>query len=153
MRAIDMLCLMLSPVAAGFLMTYAGMLPAVAVVFVYSAVAWLPECILLRVAVQLSPELARPRSTPATAPAAAAAGRGGGGDSAAGAKQQQPRSAGIKVPFAALFTGWSVYWRQPTLLPALALACLYLTCLSLGFLMTAFLRFNGMSEVRGLVQF
>lgn len=42
-----------------------------------------------------------------------------------------------------------MYMAQPTLLPSLALALLYLTCLSLGFLMTAFLTVNGMTEVRG----
>jgi hypothetical protein len=57
MRAIDMLCLMLSPMAAGFLMTYAGMLPAVLAIAAYALVVWAPECVLLRVAHRLSPQL------------------------------------------------------------------------------------------------
>jgi iron-regulated transporter 1 len=42
--------------------------------------------------------------------------------------------------------GWSAYFQQTTLLPGLALALLYLTVLSLGFLMTSFLAWQGMSE-------
>jgi iron-regulated transporter 1 len=41
--------------------------------------------------------------------------------------------------------GWAAYFRQGTLLPGLALALLYLTVLSLGFLMTAFLA-HGLPE-------
>jgi hypothetical protein len=62
---------------------------------------------------------------------------------AAGAAPARPACA----PLAALLTGWRAYAGQPTLLPALALSLLYLTVLSLGFLMTAYLTFNGMSEV------
>lgn len=42
--------------------------------------------------------------------------------------------------------GWRTYFHQPTLLPGLALALLYLTVLSLGFLMTSYLAWQGMSE-------
>lgn len=42
--------------------------------------------------------------------------------------------------------GWAAYFQQITLLPGLALALLYLTVLSLGFLMTSFLAWQGMSE-------
>jgi hypothetical protein len=42
--------------------------------------------------------------------------------------------------------GWSAYFQQSTLLPGFALALLYLTVLSLGFLMTSFLAWQGMSE-------
>lgn len=57
MRAIDMLCLMLAPMAAGLLMTYAGMVPAVAVISLYSLAVWVPECMLLKVVHHLSPQL------------------------------------------------------------------------------------------------
>jgi hypothetical protein len=43
-------------------------------------------------------------------------------------------------------SGWVAYFQQTTLLPGLALALLYLTVLSLGFLMTSFLAWQGMSE-------
>lgn len=57
MRAIDMLALLLAPLAVGFMMTYAGMLPSVAAIWCYSALAWAPECLLLRAATQLAPQL------------------------------------------------------------------------------------------------
>lgn len=43
-------------------------------------------------------------------------------------------------------SGWVAYLQQTTLLPGLALALLYLTVLSLGFLMTSFLAWQGMSS-------
>jgi iron-regulated transporter 1 len=161
MRAIDMLCLLLSPAAAGFLMTFVGMLPAVAAIWLFSAVAWLPECALLRVAHTLAPDLRCERSAlPAAAPpprpgpickialsalllCPAHPNRQAKAVSAAAAPPPRRR-----IPFAALADGWGVYLQQPTLLPALALALLYLTVLSLGFLMTAFLTFNGLNEAR-----
>jgi hypothetical protein len=42
--------------------------------------------------------------------------------------------------------GWSIYFQQSSLLAGLALALLYLTVLSLGFLMTSYLAWRGMSE-------
>ena len=42
--------------------------------------------------------------------------------------------------------GWATYFRQSTWPAALALALLYLTVLSLGLLMTAYLKWQGMSE-------
>ncbi|GIL55048.1 hypothetical protein Vafri_10701 [Volvox africanus] len=45
------------------------------------------------------------------------------------------------------FDSWRVYWNQPVLLLCLALALLYMTVLSLGFLMTSFLKWSGLSEV------
>lgn len=57
-------------------------------------------------------------------------------------------SAGAsKWPLAALVSGWHTYFAQSTLLAGLALALLYLSVLSLGFLMTAFLKYGGMTEV------
>jgi hypothetical protein len=50
LRAIDLLCQMLAPAAAGITMSYAGMLPAVAVMAAYAAAAWVPETLLLRFA-------------------------------------------------------------------------------------------------------
>lgn len=50
LRAIDLFCQMLAPAAAGITMSYAGMLPAVAVMAAYAAAAWVPEALLLRFA-------------------------------------------------------------------------------------------------------
>lgn len=49
-------------------------------------------------------------------------------------------------PCQALVSGWPVYYSQPTLAAALALAMLYFTVLSLGFLMTSYLKSTGMAE-------
>jgi Ferroportin1 (FPN1) len=57
MKAIDLACQMLAPVAAGFLMTYAGMWLAVLVIAGYSVIVWLPECLLLQRAYSQSPLL------------------------------------------------------------------------------------------------
>ena len=42
--------------------------------------------------------------------------------------------------------GWAIYFKQSVWPAALALALLYLTVLSLGLLMTAYLKWQGMSE-------
>lgn len=54
MRAIDLSCLLLSPIAAGFLMTYGGMQTAILVIALWNLFAWLPECYLLYIAQQAS---------------------------------------------------------------------------------------------------
>ena len=43
---------------------------------------------------------------------------------------------------------WLTYFRQRIVLAALGLALLYLTVMSFGLLMTAYLKWKGMSEVR-----
>jgi len=57
---------------------------------------------------------------------------------------QPGRPNGLQVLLGA--SGWRLYFQQSTLLPGLALALLYFTVLSLGFLMTSFLAWQGMSE-------
>jgi hypothetical protein len=42
--------------------------------------------------------------------------------------------------------GWSLYFKQQMWLAALSLALLHLTVLSLGLLMTAYLKWQGLSE-------
>ncbi len=44
--------------------------------------------------------------------------------------------------------GWGTYFHQSILPAALALALLYLTVLSLGLLMTAYLKWQGMTEAK-----
>ena len=57
MRAIDLACQMLAPTAAGVTMTYAGLLPATFMIAGYSLLAWVPECVLLKIAHDSSPLL------------------------------------------------------------------------------------------------
>lgn len=60
------------------------------------------------------------------------------------ADAQPQRQNALRVLLGA--AGWAAYFNQSTLLAGLALALLYLTVLSLGFLMTSFLAWQGMSE-------
>jgi iron-regulated transporter 1 len=150
MRRIDLLCLMLAPIASGLLMTYAGLFPAVVIITAYNAVAWMPEVKMLQVAQRHSAPLRQLKNAPSSMasddPDIAAAVE-------SDAQQQHKASAAAilwsaaKAPVVNLITGWSTYIRQPVLLPAVALAMLYLTVLSLGFLMTAYVKHQGLTEV------
>jgi hypothetical protein len=57
MRAIDLSCLMLSPLVAGVLMTYGGPAPAIGAIAGYSLLAWLPEIWLAAAAQRRAPAL------------------------------------------------------------------------------------------------
>ena len=58
-------------------------------------------------------------------------------------QQQQKRPHPLSVLFG--YTGWRIYFQQSTVLAGVALSLLYLTVLSLGFLMTSYLAWRGMS--------
>lgn len=47
MRRIDLICLILSPMMVGFVMTYAGTVAAVLVILAWNLAASAPECMLL----------------------------------------------------------------------------------------------------------
>lgn len=51
-----------------------------------------------------------------------------------------------------LCSSWQAYWQQPTLAAAFALALLYLTVLSLGLLMTAYIKAQGLTEAELAVE-
>ena len=55
-------------------------------------------------------------------------------------KQPTQESASFQSPLSRLVGGWRLYLQQHILPAAFALALLYLTVLSLGLLMTAFLK-------------
>ena len=118
MRAVDLACLLLAPIFAGALLQGCGLGAAVSALMAYNAAAFWPERALLRAAAAAAPALE------ARAPAAEAR---------------------------AVVPGWReaarVYVRQPVLAPALALALLYFTVLSLGFLMTSYLHARGVPDV------
>jgi iron-regulated transporter 1 len=127
MRAVDLSCLLLAPIAAAGLLQLAGPPVAVLCFAVYNAVVYWPECRLLSAAQAASPALQQPRA-PAPAPAGTAA------------------TASVSAT-AGLRGTWAVYARQPVFPAAVALALLYLTVLSLGFLMTAYLHWCGVHDV------
>ena len=57
MRAIDLSCLLLAPIAAGFLMTYTSTFTAILAITSWNLAAWAPECYLLLCAQQVSSAL------------------------------------------------------------------------------------------------
>ena len=119
MRAVDLSCLLLAPIFAGALLQYAGLATAVLALMAYNAAAYWPERALLRAAAAAAPAI-EARDTPPD-------------DVSAGS------SSGWREALA-------LYWRQPVLPAALALALLYFTVLSLGFLMTAYLHSRGVPD-------
>lgn len=69
----------------------------------------------------------------------------------ASSKQQQAQFSSSLLPFhgsgwTARGLSWAIYFKQSVWPAALALALLYLTVLSLGLLMTAYLKWQGMTE-------
>lgn len=58
----------------------------------------------------------------------------------------KPKQSSSDSAFSSLWQGWKTYFRQGVWPAAVALALLYLTVLSLGLLMTAYLKWQGMSE-------
>ena len=117
MRAVDLACLLLAPILAGALLQRFGLAIAVGALMAYNAAAYWPERALLHAASAAAPAL----------------------------------EARAPVAERAVGPGWRdavrVYARQPVLPAALALALLYYTVLSLGFLMTSYLHARGVPDV------
>lgn len=55
--------------------------------------------------------------------------------------------AAVARPFVEYGSSWHTYVRQSVVVPCVALALLYMTVLSLGFLMTSYLRWTGLTQV------
>ena len=128
---------------------HAGSQPMVAATLVllgWNLISWPPEVLLLKYAQSASPALAadKPASSQAAAHSGSAA-AAEAAETAGGGKVTQLGSSsrsGLQRQLAA----WSLYARQPAAAAALALALLYLTVLSFGTLMTAYLKALGMPE-------
>ncbi|GLC41594.1 hypothetical protein PLESTB_000698500 [Pleodorina starrii] len=71
---------------------------------------------------------------------------GGGGDGGGIATRLRAARRAAARHAAAYADSWIVFWRQRVLLLCCALALLYMTVLSLGFLMTSFLKWSGLTE-------
>ncbi len=145
-RPADLTCLIASPLMVGLVMQHAGGPPMVGstlALLAWNMLAWPPELLLLRRAQRLSPALAADRpplhaagGSTGSAAGVSASGEGGRGRPRGGPTAWLPRQA----------RPWAVYARQPAAAPALALALLYLTVLSWGTLMTAYLKAEGLPE-------
>ncbi|KAK9813728.1 hypothetical protein WJX73_005513 [Symbiochloris irregularis] len=134
MRRIDLVCLIASPIASGFVMTYAGLRAAILVIIGWNLLGWLPEVYVLSHAMELVPELKHRMSEPSSKT----------GDSSPSEMPPWWR----KIHPGQQLAAWQTYFRQPIWPAALSLALLYLTVLSLGSLMTAYLNWRGMSEAK-----
>lgn len=122
------------------------MVGATLALLAWNMLAWLPEVLLLRRAQRLSSALAADR------PAPRAAGSGGkslaescGSDVGGGSGSGSTRGS-LSDWLRRQARPWAVYSQQPAAAPALALALLYLTVLSWGTLMTAYLKAEGLPE-------
>ncbi|KAG2495007.1 hypothetical protein HYH03_006940 [Edaphochlamys debaryana] len=172
MRAIDLGVVLAAPFGAGVLMTFAGPLPAAAVMAAYCASAFVPEVLLLQWAFHASPALRAPKAAAATAAsdaqstAVTADPEGspdgddvsavqGEGEASLGqpllpGSSSAPRKQGTLgriVRHIKIYGGaWRTYAVQPIALPCVALAVLYMSVLSLHALMTSYLKWSGLTE-------
>jgi len=123
MRRIDLCCLILSPLMVGIVMTLVKVPVAIYLIIGWNLVAWAPECLLLKSAQSCSSLLKE-------------------------AKQEMESSTSAASRWKQIFSnaGWKSYLSQDIVLAAFSMTLLYLTVLSLGLLMTAFLNWKGMSE-------
>jgi iron-regulated transporter 1 len=165
MKRIDLTCLIASPIAVGLLMTY-RIDAAIIGVLVWNVAAWVPECTLLKRAQNASPVLAAPKPS---LDSSSAGSRGNNktlnpnNNSNSSSKSigsdtfvpSEDRSSKLRSCWANLkiieriqtqFSGWGAYIQQPAAPAALSLALLYLTVMSFGTLMTAYLKWSGIKE-------
>jgi len=165
MRRIDLLCLLAAPMASGFCMTYLSLKAATAALACWNIITWAPSVLLLCYAEEslpLSSSIPRGRlmlnegglDLDSVTPAAASA--ASGGDEAPTIPSRPcdcetcPRDCGpmccraCSGPFENVLKSLRhharTYWQQPVAFPAFSLAMLYFTVMSLGLIMTSYLK-------------
>ena len=142
MKRIDLTCLIASPIVVGLLAQHGGGLPPMAAatlgLLAWNLVSWAPEVMLLRLAQRRSPALAADKKT--TAAPHSATSTSASSRAHLGWRQRLQGGLGRQA------SAWGLYARQPAAAAALALALLYLTVLSWGTLMTAYVKSLGLPE-------
>jgi solute carrier family 40 (iron-regulated transporter), member 1 len=128
MKRIDLTALIASPIAVGILMTWGHIQAAVLAIVVYNLGVWLPERALLVRAQAASPALQAEKSSAASL-------------------ESLPSSPMARLSPGVWVDSFRAYVQQPCMPAAVALALLYLTVMSFGSLMTAYLKWRGMREV------
>ena len=149
MKRIDLCCLIASPIMIGLVMQHAGGPPMVAatlVLLVWNLASLLPEVLLLRYAQRCSPALTADKAV-----ATGAASTSSDIDNPTAASSRQGGNGGgmwrhLLRPLQLQAHAWALYAQQPAAAAALALALLYLTIMSWGTLMTAYLKTLGLPE-------
>lgn len=139
MKAIDLTCLIASPILIGVIMSYSGSVVwACVCLLLWNMVAWFPECWLIKLAIDSCPALAAPKLKPSK-------------ETYEQQQQQQPAttnsSSSSSNSIDDFLCSLKIYFlQQPSLPTSLALSLLYLTVMSFGPLMTAYLAWRGMGE-------
>jgi iron-regulated transporter 1 len=151
MKRIDLTCLIASPIGVGLLMTYGTIEAAIIGVLLWNIAAWAPECFLLKRAQSASPVLSAPKRVGSST-------NGNPHNSTNGTDNFSEDSTNNSTVFSCWenlkiveriqtqLSGWAAYIQQPAAPAALSLALLYLTVMSFGTLMTAYLKWSGLKE-------
>jgi solute carrier family 40 (iron-regulated transporter), member 1 len=157
MKRIDLACLIASPIGVGLLMTY-RIDAAIIGVLVWNVAAWIPECSLLKRAQMASPVLSASRIFPDIGYAnrnytnSNSTTNGANLVSSTSPSEQTNKlfsswtSLKLITRLKTQLSGWAAYIQQPAAPAALSLALLYLTVMSFGTLMTAYLKWSGLKE-------
>jgi iron-regulated transporter 1 len=132
LRRIDLSCKLLAPMAAGFVMTFAGPKTGALTIALWNLISTLPELHLLQRMYSNFPALHQSRAQD--------------GDDALTSAQPKGLCARMAEPATVLYQGWRTYAAQITLRPGLALALLYGSMLGMGPVMTAYAYSRGMTE-------
>ena len=142
LQTIDLICSLLSPIVAGLVSQYASVFAAVLLISVMNVVCWLAELGLARGICNIAPELAREGKGPEGNNGVAVDGEAGG--------DSDGRGGGGSI--GAILAGrWRLmresYFSEPASRAGIPLSLLYMSCMTLGMLMTAYMKSIGMSEV------
>lgn len=130
LKTIDLSCSILAPILSGVLMSVFSTTIAVIEILIYNIIVWFPQVALLQFAYVRAPQLHRKMSIEDE-------------------KSLTQDEVGWKrwwEYLKSLWNGFGLYLKQRSVLAALALAILHLTVLSFGVLMTAYVKWLGLTE-------
>lgn len=121
-RRIDLACKLLAPLAFALVLSFAGLTRSLILVTSWNALSLIPESFLTQLIYRRVPQLAVPKVSSEL-------------------RGAQPN------PISEIFDGWKAYFDQPIFRSSIAYVLLYLTVLSPGGVMTAYLEFQNMNEI------
>lgn len=126
MRRIDLICKLVAPIFVGIVISSAGGLAGTILIGVWNLLSMFPEYIVLTWTYRVIPALQTPKPDNSD-------------------DQASLISKALSI-FTSLKSGWKMYQRLSVFRPAFALGMLYLTVLSFGSIMTAYVYTRGMDE-------
>mmetsp|Transcript_38178 Transcript_38178/g.107875 ORF Transcript_38178/g.107875 Transcript_38178/m.107875 type:complete len:490 (+) Transcript_38178:357-1826(+) len=149
LRRIDLVCLFAAPIFTGCIMTVLSPAAASLALAVWNACTWIPSVVLLKLSVRWSahsefltngnPGADQGRRDPTPSQERQVL-----SDPSAGAAPAP--STRVSAAFVQSGTSLATYFRQHVALPGLALSMLYFSVMSLGLIMTSYLKWQGISE-------